>query len=210
MCGTAALIPRRDGCGGTDGYLTIRGAPYTYLPLVWILCSTLIKRGGAFQGRGTALGEVERSGWLGDRWRGLPPTPSSLAPRRPTRATPRTAVQSFIESTCCPIRGMVVSNSNALLRIQANRSTGVQAGLPSESGVRSSGSKLWPPGQQFQNCYRTPGLSSPVWKVTPGGNSAFLCGRTGQHPWVVSGRGHHWTPGRNLRLLSQHFLGNTT
>ena len=55
------------GCGWTDGHPTITGGPYTYLPLFWMLCSTLIKRNRAVQGRGAALGAVERSGWLGSR-----------------------------------------------------------------------------------------------------------------------------------------------
>ena len=65
---------------------TITGGPYTYLPLFWMLSSTLIKRNRAVQGRGAALGAVERSGWLGSRWQGPPAIPSIISTEKTDRS----------------------------------------------------------------------------------------------------------------------------
>ena len=113
-------------------------------------------------------------------------TDRSRAPRLPNGGT------RFHRKNWPHIRGVLASNSDALLREQADRGSGVQAGLFSESGVRSSGSKSPAPG------HPTPGLGPPECKVTPalhsalpwkcrsavlelppdtlGGNSAFLRG----------------------------------
>ena len=65
------------GCGWKDGHPT-NGRPYTYFPIVWMLCSTLIKRSRAVREISAALEAVKRSGWLDSGWQG----PYQRGPRR--------------------------------------------------------------------------------------------------------------------------------
>ena len=69
------------GCGWKDGHPT-NGRPYTYFPIVWMLCSTLIKRSRAVREISAALEAVKRSGWLDSGWQG----PYQLVGRSSTEA----------------------------------------------------------------------------------------------------------------------------